>query len=118
MQVTEITGIARADKEARILIIPVIRSAKVGMSWVMCNLHRTWTFEKDGEILEQSKYPALESAKAQFPIPSHAFFRGYDVSVQCCHLHPLICRLLFTGTTLIKDIRRRLVEITRNGLPP
>jgi hypothetical protein len=76
-----IAGIARAEKEARMLILPFIRESDVGQAWVQCNLHRTWAFEKNGEMVEESRYPALEDAKARFPIPLHAFFQGFDVSV-------------------------------------
>jgi hypothetical protein len=51
------------------------------MSFVLANLFRTVTFEKDGEVVEESGYPELRKAKKEFPIPDHAFFQGRDVSL-------------------------------------
>jgi hypothetical protein len=72
-------GMSRAELEARKIIIPIIRYEKVGLSWVYGNLFREETFEKDGEIISQSKYTELRIAKSKYPIPVHAFYQPKNV---------------------------------------
>lgn len=110
-----IAGIARAEKEARMLILPFIRESDVGQSWVMCNLHRTWAYERNGEMLEESRYPALEEAKTKFPIPQHAFYQGSDVSVTHSLGSSLTTRLPSTVGTWSRGTRRLSEEGTRTG---
>lgn len=77
------SGVSRAELEARMIIIPIIRKERVGLSWIYGNLFREVIFEKDGEMVSQSSYAELREAKAKFPIPISAFYQPKNVSCNC-----------------------------------